>query len=294
VERAARAVRSGITVTAPHHGTPVAHHFNSLLGQQILKLLSLSTIYTLRAGRLPIGVVLRLAGFVIGLARRNAPPSGVLEQVFRQLLADFSADRRAVIEHFFESVGKDQDLLAQITPAGMDVFEASTSDRASVRYGCVVSRARPPGLRSALRAGFDPYAQATHALYIALYRLAARTPRLHAARITKEQAIPLARAYGARVDRRANDGMVPTLSQVRGQVIHAAWADHLDVIGHFHGPSHVPPHLDWLFSGSGFTRQHFEDLWCDVAGWAGGARATLRRPREPRAGLRRPAAGPTP
>jgi len=295
VERAARAVRSVITVSAPHHGTPVAHLFNSLLGQQLLKLLSLSTIYTLRAGRLPIGVVLRLAGFIIGLARRNAPPSGVLEQVFRQLLADFSADRRAVIEHFFESVGKDQDLLAQITPAGMDVFEASTSDRESVRYGCVVSRARPPGLRSALRAGFDPYAQATHALYVALYRLAAGTPRLHAARITREQAATLTRAYGTRVDRRANDGMVPSLSQVRGEVIHAAWADHLDVIGHFGEPRHVPPHLDWLVSGSGFTRPQFEDLWCDVAGWAGGARAAPgRKLGERRAALRRPAAGPTP
>jgi triacylglycerol lipase len=273
VERAARAVRSIVTVSAPHHGTPVAHLFNSLLGQQLLKLLSLSTIYTLRAGRLPIGVVLRLAGFLLGIARRNGPPSGVLEQIFVQLLSDFSADRRAVIEQFFASVGNDQDLLAQITPAGMDVFEASTGDRAGVRYGCVVSRGRPPGLGSALRAGLDPYAQATHALYLALYRLAARTPRLHAARITKEQSAALVRAYGARVDRRANDGMVPTLSQVRGDVICAAWADHLDVIGHFHEPRHVPPHLDWLVSGSGFTRPQFEDLWGEVARWAGGASA---------------------
>jgi len=65
----------------------------------------------------------------------------------------------------------------------------------------------------------------------------------------------------------ANDGMVPTLSQVRGTVVHAAWADHHDVIGHFHQPQHVPPHLDWLTSGTGFDRAGFEATWSDVVGW---------------------------
>jgi hypothetical protein len=280
VERCARAVRAVVTVSTPHHGTPVAHLFNSLLGQQLLRLLSLTTIYTLRAGRLPIGAVLRLTGLLVALARRGAAPSGVVEQLFRQLLSDFTADRRRVIEQFFASVGRDQDLLAQITPAGMDVFAASTYDRPGVRYGCVVSRAWPPGVRSTLRAGLAPYAQATHALYAALYRLASRTPRLHAAPVTKEQAAALARGYGRRTDRKANDGMVPSLSQLHGEVIHAAWADHLDVIGHFDEPRHVPPHLDWLASGTGFTRRHFEDVWLDVIAWvagagtAGGARRT--------------------
>ena len=61
VERCARALRAVVTVSAPHYGTPVAHSFNNLLGQQLLRILSLATIYTLRAGRLPVGVTLRLA-----------------------------------------------------------------------------------------------------------------------------------------------------------------------------------------------------------------------------------------
>ena len=274
VERCAAAVRSVITVSTPHHGTPVAHLFNSLLGQQLLRVLSLGTIYALRAGRLPIGVVLRLAGWLTGFGgRRRGPPSGLLEQLFRELLADFSRDRRHAVEEFFGSVGGDQDLVAQITPAGMDVFAASTADRPGVRYGCVVTRARPPGLRSAWNAGLDPYAQATHALYVALWRIASRTPRARAPRVSPEQGAALARAYRFRADPRANDGMVPTLSQVHGEVIHAASADHLDVIGHFHRPTHVPPHFDWVHSGTGFDRAQFEALWFDVARWAGAPEA---------------------
>ena len=260
VERCARAVRAVVTVATPHRGTPVANAFNTMLGPQILKVLSVWTIYALRAGRLPIGVVMRLARILRG----RGAPAGVLDQLWSQLLHDFSAERRRDLQAFFDSVGADRDLVAQITPAGMELFNASTGDRPGVRYGCVVTRARPPGLRSFLGAGIDPYAHATHALFVALYRLAARTA---ADRVRAPPAIvaALSRAFRAPVDARANDGMVPTLSQVHGEVIRAVWADHHDVIGHFHHPTHVPPHFDWVASGTGFTRRRFEALWRDVA-----------------------------
>jgi len=265
VERAAGAVSAVVCVATPHLGTPVAHLFNTLLGQQLLRALSVATIYTLRAGRLPIRAVLRLARlFRFG---GDGPPNGVVEQLARDLLADFSRPRRAAIESFLESLGRDQDLLGQITPGGMDVFNAAIGERPGVRYGCVVTRARTPGLRSAWSAGLDPYAQATHALFVALYRLASRTPASRAPRLDRAQVIALRRAYDHRPDVSANDGMVPTLSQVRGTIVHAAWADHHDVIGHFNGPHHVPPHLDWLASGTGFDREGFTAAWRDVAAW---------------------------
>jgi hypothetical protein len=272
VERCARAVRSVVSISAPHHGTPVAHLFNSLLGQQLLKLLSVLTIYSLRAGRLPLGIALRAARLF--RRRRTEAPGSVVSQLMHELLADFSRDRREEVERFLGSLGNDQDLLGQITPAGMDVFNAATQDRPGVRYGCVVTRARPPGLRSALKAGIDPYAQATHALYVGLYRIASRTPFSRQPRLTREQAAILRRTYGWRTDVRSNDGMVPTLSQVWGEIVYAAWADHLDVIGHFHKPTHVPPHFDWLVSGTGFDRAGFERVWREVAVYiAAGARA---------------------
>jgi hypothetical protein len=264
VERYARTVRAVVTVATPHHGTPVAHFFNNLLGQQLLRLLSLFTIYSLRAGRLPVSVVLRMMRLVRSPGRA---PQGVVEQIFADLLADFSLGRRRALEEFFRAVGGDQDLVAQITPAAMDVFGASTQDRPGVRYGCVVTRARPPGLSSAVRVGLGAYAQATLALYVALHRIARRVPE---GRATASDAGALGEAFARPVERGANDGIVPTLSQIWGELVAAVWADHLDVIGHFHHPTHVPPHFDWLASGTGFTRPQFERLWTQVAVWLAG------------------------
>jgi triacylglycerol lipase len=63
---------------------------------------------------------------------------------------------------------------------------------------------------------------------------------------------------------------VPTLAQVRGDIVAAAWADHHDVLGHFHAPTHVPPHFDWMASGTGFDREQFVAVWRRVASWAAG------------------------
>jgi triacylglycerol lipase len=262
VERCAASVRAVVTVASPHHGTPLAKHFTSLFGQKLLALLSLATVYTLRTGRLPIGFVLRLARL---LRRPGARPVGVVDQLFLQLLGDFSGKRRRAIEAFFRTVGSDNGLGAQLSPAMMETFNASTPDRPGVRYASVVTRARPPGVRTLARAGLGPYAQATHALFAVLYRFAAGRAGDPPKRLQPAQAEALRSAYGRLPDHRANDGIVPTLSQVWGQVIAAVWADHHDVIGHFHRPTHVPRHFDWVASGTGFDRPQFEALWRKVA-----------------------------
>src|SRR5207249_694302 len=152
VERVARRVATVITVATPHHGTPLASFFASLLGQRLLRFLSLWTVYVLRFGRLPISVVAKLGALFARLDDHVGLNSALLDQLFGQLLADFSPSRRAV-ETFFAEVSKDQALLPQLTPEGMEVFNAATRDRPGVRYGSVVTRARPPGVRSTLAAG---------------------------------------------------------------------------------------------------------------------------------------------
>jgi hypothetical protein len=151
----------------------------------------------------------------------------------------------------------------------MDLFNASTQDRPGVRYGCVVTRARPPGIASALRVGLGVYAQATHAVYVALHRISGRTPEARARVLSRAEAEELREAFHRTVGPEANDGIVPTASQLWGEPIAGVWADHLDVIGHLDHPTHVPPHFDWLASGTGFTRPQFERLWSDVAAWLG-------------------------
>src|SRR5262249_16601983 len=50
-EAIAARISTVVTVASPHHGTPVAGFFTSLLGQRLLQVLSLSTIYVLRFGQ---------------------------------------------------------------------------------------------------------------------------------------------------------------------------------------------------------------------------------------------------
>jgi len=175
-------------------------------------------------------------------------------------------DRRGAVESLFGEVSRDQALLAQLTPEGMDVFNATARNRPGVRYGSVVTRARPPGVGSTLAAGLDPSAQASHAVYQTLYRLAS-LPASRLPALAPAQARRLRRAYGTLPGAAPSDGIVPTRSQPWGDVIHAAQADHLDVIGHFREDATPPRHVDWLTSGSGFDVERFEAVWADVARW---------------------------
>lgn len=267
VERLARRVRTVVTVSTPHHGTPLASFFTGIAGAKLLQALSLTAIVALRLGRLPMAVLARLGAAFARLDRGGGPSSTLLDELFGQLLADLSPERRDAIAGFLAEVERDRALLPQITPAGLDLFNASARDRPTVRYGSVLSMARRPGVGSTLAAGLDPAAQATHALYAALYRLTASTEREHLPHPTREEARLLRRFYGALPAPGANDGVVPTRAQLWGTIVHGARGDHLDVIGHFGDPSHVPPHFDWLTTGSGFDRSRFEALWRAVVSY---------------------------
>jgi hypothetical protein len=260
-----RRVRSLVTVATPHYGAPLAGMLSSLLGQQILQALSLATIYSMRFGSLPLSGLFRLAGLLTSLDDRMGIRRTVVRQLVEQLLADFTEDRQRQLRDFFEAVEVDRALLFQLSSESMDLFEAAVCDRPGVRYGAVVTRAQPPGVRSTLRLGLDPYAQAIHALYHALHRLAGSLPRNASPPLEPQQRELLLGAYGGVLPTSEdNDGIIPTLSQVRGRLIQAVSADHLDVLGHFEDRGHEPPHFDWIVSASGFTRAQFERLWARV------------------------------
>jgi triacylglycerol lipase len=75
-------------------------------------------------------------------------------------------------------------------------------------------------------------------------------------------------AFGGAISVRDNDGVVPLRSQVWGTVVWAGLADHLDVLGHFHGDERGPAevrHRDWLTSGSAFDQQQFDALMSALA-----------------------------
>jgi len=264
VERYARRVRTVVTVSTPHTGTPLASFFLGLFGQKLLQLLSLFTVYVLRFGRLPLSVAFRFGSLLTRWDEQLGFRPTILDQLFEQLLGDFSAERREELVRFLGDVGNDASLVPQLTPEGIDLFNASCQDRPGVRYGSVITQARPPSFRTRLSAGLDPYAQITHTVYSFLYGRTQRMPLTAIAPHTPAQAEALVEAYGALPGPQACDGIVPTRSQVYGRVLAAVRADHLDAIGHFDQPAHRPPHVDWLISGSGFRRIQFERLWNTV------------------------------
>jgi hypothetical protein len=210
-----------------------------------------------------MSVLLQVADIFRNSERLGAQRT-LLDELSQRLLADFSVARRRAVQRLLVEVVNDQSLLVQVSPESMDVFNATVRDRPGVRYRCIVTRARQPGVRSTLAAGLDPVAQATHVIYQGIYRLAAATPRGRNYPLTAHNRRILERAYGTVPRSRANDGIVPTRSQVWGEILQAVQADHLDVIGHFNDPAVQPPHFDWLTTGSGFRRQRFEALWDGV------------------------------
>ncbi|MEQ9318673.1 MAG: hypothetical protein RIF41_05915, partial [Polyangiaceae bacterium] len=260
-------VRTVVAVATPHHGSPVAGFFTGLMGQRLLRLLSLVTVYGLRFGRLPLPALVFLAGAVSSTgALRFA--NRAFDQIYHQVLQDFDEARRAQIEAYFDEARRDQSLLVQLTPEGLDLLDVLIGTRPDVRQGSVITRARPPALGRQLRVGLHPGDQAAYAVYRALHAVASKLPPSWAPDLDEATWRTLTRAYGDRPGLEDNDAMVPTLSQVWGEVVHAAWADHLDVIGHFHAPDREPLHVDWLHSGSGFGHADFERLWDDVAAFA--------------------------
>jgi len=243
VEPVACRVRSVVSIASPHRGTPLAAFFSSLLGQQVLRLLSLATVTVLRRGRLPVGMLAKLAGAVARLAiRRPSASIELLEHLEKELRGELGGGEPELIDAFLHDVHGDQALMPQLTPAAMDLFEASTADRPDVRYASVTAQAAPPRLATRLALGPRPWSQVTYALYAWLHRQVGE-----------------------------GDGIVPLASQRRGEVLFAATGDHLDVIGHFDDPAHQPPHTDWLHSGSKFDRAQFEAMWTSVARFVGSA-----------------------
>jgi hypothetical protein len=264
VEQLAARVRTVVTVSTPHHGTPIASFFTTLQGQKLMQLLSLSTIYVLNFGHLPLSALLWMGSFFVRLGGLVAG-SELLDELFGKLLEDFTPARRRAVRKLLRDVVRDQALMLQLTPEAMEVFNASVLQRPGIRYGAVVGQAAAPSLRATIHAGIDAAAQVTHALYSGLYRLIEAAPVRVSPRLAPAQTRVLRRAYRALPSPAANDGIVPTLSQAWGRVIHAAVADHLDVLGHFRDAERDPPHVDWLVSGSDFDRGRFEALWREVA-----------------------------
>jgi len=227
-----------------------------------LALFSLATVEVLRTGRVPLSIVSRV-GAALARFVRGGNAEAIFDHLSAELLGRLPTDERDHFSAFLEQIGRDQSLLPQLMPEGIDVFNAGTPDRPGVRYGCVVARAARPSLRAHLKFRARLYAHATYEIYRLLHYYAG-LDKAWVPTLSPEQEATLRTAFGELPEPRDSDGIVPTLSQVRGEIIHAVEGDHHDVIGHFHDEKNDPPHHDWVASGSRFDRASFEAIWRDV------------------------------
>jgi hypothetical protein len=262
LEPLAGRVRSVVTVASPHQGTPLAFFFNSLLGQNLLYLLSMATIYALRFGKFPLSTLFSLLGVVTKLDDLLGLENTIVDQFYDNLFSDFEGSNMAVINAFLDSIREDRALLGQLTTGGIDLLNAAAEDRPGVAYGCVLTKAARPRMNRFVEIGVDPYRQSSHLIYRLLHLLTSFVSPLE---LPEDEQITRVRdLFGELPPDDASDGVVPTWSQIHGEVIHCVNADHLDVCGHFNDAHHDPPHVDWLCSGTGFGRADFELLWEEI------------------------------
>ena len=261
-ERIARLTRTAISVTTPHHGTPLANHFLTVQGQTLLLVLSaLATSGhgrgTILAAAKAIALVARLDDW---LGRRETP----LDRIAEGLLRKIRFDRRDPVWKYLGEIERDQGAILQLTPEGIDMFDAAVADHAGVEYSCVVAGVPKPREDFKLKALMDPEYLALRALFRMLHSLTAQ-PHPHYPYPKPSIATQrlLDRGLGFKATPGISDGIVPTLSQVYGRLVHVARADHLDVVGHYTLASGRTG--DWLPSGAGFTPDAFEATWEAVA-----------------------------
>jgi hypothetical protein len=272
-EQIARRTRTAICVATPHHGTPLANDFVTLQGQTLL--LVVSALATSGQGR---GTILAAAKAIAAIARLDdwiGRSEGPLDRIAESLLRKIRFDRRDPLWQYLGEIERDQGAVLQLTPEGIALFDAAVVDRPGIDYGCVVAGVPKPREKLLAKQLLDPEYVALRALFRLLHGLTARPhPRYPYPRPAAAMRRRLDAGLGFKVTPATNDGIVPTLSQLHGRLVHVARADHLDVVGHYTLAGGRT--ADWLPSGAGFTPEAFDATWEAVAAALAGNRRAAR------------------
>ena len=265
IAEAARRVRTVVTLSTPHRGTPLAASFVDPSAQPVLRVVAQLTSLAVRGERPSDPTVSMLAEAVARLDAGERGPRDAFEELCEELQRVTGQERREPPGPI-PAVDSVQPIsIPELTPAALESMNAVLRERRGVRVGSVVSRARSSWLSSDSWLGLDGYDRSLRALFRWLYRRTAASVRIPDIRLSEANRDTLEETYTDLRMPTANDGVVPTYSQVWGEVIRAVWADHLDVLGYFHDPESSPPHLDGLSSGSSFDQADFKGLWDAVA-----------------------------
>jgi hypothetical protein len=225
------------TMNTPHYGTPLASFFATVSGQRMLYAVSALTFIALSLGAPPLAAA---SALVVAVGQIDRAVLGmeiaVIERTTDALLKALEPASSREVRDYLDAITKDQGAVIQLTPEAMDLFQAGVEDRTGVRYQCVCAAAPAPSARRLARAMLSPWRAVSSTLFTTLYGITSRFDDRYPCRAPEqggEGEAALRAAFGALPTNRANDGVVPILSQVWGQIAWAGTADHLDVLGHF-------------------------------------------------------------
>jgi len=252
-----RRVRTLVSINTPHYGTPLAAYFSTVSGTRLLYALSLLTVTTLSLGRAPFAGLAGAVSAVRAIDGKLGLDIRLVDELTESLLR-FIGDRgQRELREFLTHIHRDQSGVVQLMPEVTELFNATTRDEPNVRYGFVATSAPPPRPRRVLRAAVSPLRALQLALYTTLFGVASRADRRGYARPDVDQMRALETGLGRIPKPEHIDGVVPTLSMVWGDPVWCGAADHLDVVGHFEDDTKPKTHVDWLHSGSRFSRRDF-------------------------------------
>ena len=260
-------IKTVVTLATPHYGTPIAAFFSNLAGKHLLFAISLLMVVSMQGvGGRSLAWLGRLLALVSRWDDLLGLDNNVLDFMTRKMLAEFDAKTRDEVMRWASSITSDRGALLQVTPEGMDIFNAAAVDNPKVRYLSYVTAAPLPSLKILIGGARDLYFPASYALFSGLYKISTEGvsafPYPDFREALEEAAMQV---WGVRHPKGLSDGMVPTRSQLWGEVAGLVQGDHLDICGHFYPGKGTSSHTDWLRSGARFTPAVFRDLWENVA-----------------------------
>lgn len=259
-------VKSIVSINTPHYGTPLAGYFASVSGTRLLYALSLLTIVSLSVGEPSLSVFSRLLASLGNLDSLLGEDSKLVSRMTDMVLRVVDRKGRAEVSRYLHNIRSDQGGLIQIMPEAIDLLNAAAEDNPRVRYGCVLTAAPLPLQIKLAQRLLSPYAAATAALFSTLYQLTSQRPNMYAyAQPTEQQQETLRWSFADSIDDRSNDGVVPSMSMLWGELLWCGEADHLDILGHFHDDQKPRTHIDWMMSGAHFTRIRFNQVIDSIA-----------------------------
>ena len=250
-------LRSVTTMNTPHYGTPLAAFFATVSGQRMLYAISALTVTALKMGSPPLAAASALLA-VFGRTQGGMIEIEVIDRTVESVVKVLDEASSQELRAWLQLLRDDQGAIVQLMPEAMDLFQAGIEDRAGVRYQCVASYAPRNAVTDWLSALRSAWGAVSATIFTALYNVTARHDARYPCTPPDASAQATVRALlGEQPPITASDGVVPLYSQIWGELIWVGKADHLDVVGHFPGPS---GHTDWLASGARFNRVRFDEM----------------------------------